>query len=425
MSRGPTPRCTRPSVACAARSGRGRTPPAFGFGRKGRRTLRLLPIPIGALLDWATAIAALFAALLFLNYADTHWSTHARPFVRTSLSFVLYYTLIGFMTATRTEAAALWWIRFLLPALLVQMAGLVEAALALAGARIPRAYGVLYLVGVAGLLFFALPATLHWDTVKLAPDGYFAVRGGRWAVASRAVLLSLASAAIAIIAVGPLRRHATKGKLWAFVAVTSLGVVAGLNDHIWSRTHVTPYPTSWIVAVLALAALGYALHLEVQRTYASLHTDAATGAASRADSDLRGAAFLRSEPLGVVVCDVDDFKLVNDRYGHATGDEVLRAVVRCLRAGAGETGVVARTGGDEFVILVPGCPRGEMTAVVDRVRIALTTGVPDPAPIVPSVSLGAAWSDRGSAYLDLVARADEAMYRAKWQARASLGGGDR
>src|SRR6202023_3307204 len=71
-------------------------------------------------------------------------------------------------------------------------------------------------------------------------------------------------------------------------------------------------------------------------------------------------------PLAVIVCDLDGFKQVNDRFGHMAGNKVLRLIANGLREQCGPTDYVARMGGDEFVILVPGGTEEGLDGKIER-----------------------------------------------------------
>jgi diguanylate cyclase (GGDEF)-like protein len=72
-----------------------------------------------------------------------------------------------------------------------------------------------------------------------------------------------------------------------------------------------------------------------------------------------------------VALDIDHFKAYNDDFGHAAGDEVLRAVARILRAGTRSVDLLVRTGGEEFVIVLPGTGLEEAMLIADRLRTAI------------------------------------------------------
>jgi diguanylate cyclase (GGDEF)-like protein/PAS domain S-box-containing protein len=119
----------------------------------------------------------------------------------------------------------------------------------------------------------------------------------------------------------------------------------------------------------------------------------------------------------VIFCDLNGFKQVNDRYGHAAGDRLLTHVATRLRLAAGASGVVGRIGGDEFLVI---CRDVTGTAQARQIGTDLLAALGD-SPVefaghvlLPQVSIGVAWSSRGGPGADdLVARADAAMYEAK------------
>jgi diguanylate cyclase (GGDEF)-like protein len=120
--------------------------------------------------------------------------------------------------------------------------------------------------------------------------------------------------------------------------------------------------------------------------------------------------------LGVVVADVDHFKRINDAYGHAVGDDVLRLVADAVRSCVRDHDVVVRLGGEEIAVLTAAVP-ADLAGLAERIRQAVLTGT---APWSVTVSVGVAWLDR--VRLDgeplkitwaLVDEADDRMYAAK------------
>jgi len=111
-----------------------------------------------------------------------------------------------------------------------------------------------------------------------------------------------------------------------------------------------------------------------------------------------------------VYADLDGMKAINDRHGHAAGDEALRAAARLLRATFREADLVARIGGDEFCVLLPG-RAAEAKAGVDRLRNAVE-GQSRDFPAV-ALSLGVAEGAPGGTIEELIERADAAMYADK------------
>ena len=152
--------------------------------------------------------------------------------------------------------------------------------------------------------------------------------------------------------------------------------------------------------------------------------DPLTGLANRAlfEERLRGALSRDARSggaTGVLFLDLDGFKDVNDRYGHAVGDAVLRVVADRLRSAVRPADTVARLGGDEFVVLVDGATDAGMATLVHR----LTHAVEEPLHVrgidlQVGVSVGQALASEGAADpAGLVSLADAQMYDAKRRSR--------
>ena len=127
-------------------------------------------------------------------------------------------------------------------------------------------------------------------------------------------------------------------------------------------------------------------------------------------------------PLALAMLDVDRFKGINDAFGHATGDAVLAELGQVLRARLRGGDLLARIGGEEFMLALPGATVGRAAETCERLRAAvaahdwntLTPG------LAVTISLGLVEREPGEARLALVARADAALYRAKREGRDRL-----
>jgi diguanylate cyclase (GGDEF)-like protein len=130
-------------------------------------------------------------------------------------------------------------------------------------------------------------------------------------------------------------------------------------------------------------------------------------------------AFRRQTEMSIVLCDIDYFKAVNDKYGHDAGDEALRNIARTLKETARDTDIVGRWGGEEFLIVLPDTKLEKAFQLVERVRSRVDESLIDldDASIHLSISCGLS-STRFCKTLDeLVSAADECLYMAKADGR--------
>jgi len=123
--------------------------------------------------------------------------------------------------------------------------------------------------------------------------------------------------------------------------------------------------------------------------------------------------------LSVIAIDIDRFKLLNDTRGHAAGDCALQAVVCRIQSILRQEDLIARTGGEEFAILLPDTTGSAALSIAERVRLAVEQlEVPfETGPIRITVCAGAAQLDPARGWEEMMRRADAAMYEAKRQGR--------
>ncbi|MEZ5081347.1 MAG: GGDEF domain-containing protein [Thermoleophilia bacterium] len=147
-------------------------------------------------------------------------------------------------------------------------------------------------------------------------------------------------------------------------------------------------------------------------------SDALTGLANRAvfDRELENAT-RDGQPAAVCVLDLDEFKAVNDRFGHATGDQVLCAVARRLRTAVRQDDTIARIGGEEFGWIMPNAEVPDAVRAAERAR-AIICGTPIASVGQITASFGVSFSDgTGTEPQVMFRRADQALYQAKRHGR--------
>lgn len=123
-----------------------------------------------------------------------------------------------------------------------------------------------------------------------------------------------------------------------------------------------------------------------------------------------------AEPFGVSFMDIDHFKFINDRFGHAMGDQVLKSVADCLRRGMRSGDYCGRYGGEEFVMVVPPCTNDQAYRMGERHRLAvaaLTHDGLDGHQVTISVGIAIYDPAEGETSDDILEEADAALYAAK------------
>jgi diguanylate cyclase (GGDEF)-like protein len=206
------------------------------------------------------------------------------------------------------------------------------------------------------------------------------------------------------------------GGVAAAAAASGVGLLARLLD---APVPPSAFHLAWnnllrLLAFLIVVAILRALRGEVDRA----RRDPLTGVGNRrfflelAEREL-GAARRYGRPLSVAFLDLDDFKAVNDRYGHGAGDALLRWVAEAVGGTIRARDVFARIGGDEFVLLMPETDAAAARSVVDKLRaLRAPPGITGGAPATFSIGLASFAAAPGSVALVLES-ADRVMYEAK------------
>lgn len=211
---------------------------------------------------------------------------------------------------------------------------------------------------------------------------------------------------------------------WVVIALPVLAYLLFHREEMWTprgRDLLMAYgPVSIMVVVLMPVQRGLVgkirrLASERQRMEGMLHRDPLTGAQSR----LLGEQILRHAltggvPVGVIMLDLDQFKAINDTYGHPVGDRVLQAVTRGCRARLRGEECISRWGGEEFLAIVPNVDAPGLQRVAERLRSAIASLSIAPVRQV-TASFGTTMIESGDSLDTVLHRADQALYRAKEQ----------
>lgn len=206
-----------------------------------------------------------------------------------------------------------------------------------------------------------------------------------------------------------------------------------LTDEGTQRLTVALYDSSdasaraEVEALLTVVGSVFRRAVETERLTAEARTDPLTGLWNRRGlEELMDQALSRSartgERVALLVCDVDNFKAINDRLGHEAGDAALVAAAGCIRSVTRPSDAAARLGGDEVALLLSGCDASGAMAVADRLREAIRRATPADSRVTLSIGIAdvrmihAPGPNRTSRE-SLLRLADEALYMAKHAGR--------
>jgi diguanylate cyclase (GGDEF)-like protein len=132
----------------------------------------------------------------------------------------------------------------------------------------------------------------------------------------------------------------------------------------------------------------------------------------------------RNKPLAVMIIDLDHFKRINDHYGHAAGDEVLRQTAAILRSSFREADFIARYGGEEFVVLAPNCHLASAVTLAERLRTSIAELQVEfrtaRIKVTSSIGIAAGCASSQAKPVEALEQADLALYRAKGSGRNSV-----
>ena len=275
-----------------------------------------------------------------------------------------------------------------------------------------------WLLGPKGLTYTLFYHLLCGLTLLAALREYARLQTGLWTMQSVLLMVLMAS--------------------WGMFSVL-VGVLRTIHLLFYPMDFLIPAMRSFLAAGTALIIIAlnfFGFLLISQRLSRELNqlasTDSLTGAMNRRAFH-RHAATLFSEPAPaayLLMLDLDHFKQINDRYGHATGDQVLVSFTETVRGKLRASDLLGRTGGEEFSVLLPDTDAQMALAIAERIRsgveaLHISTAEGQP-PLRVTVSIGIAPVLPGATFDQCAAEADKALYAAKngGRNRVALAPGD-
>lgn len=225
------------------------------------------------------------------------------------------------------------------------------------------------------------------------------------------------------IAAGLLSVHMLALGVRMVISTQRCPVVSGRpwGDPVWMSSMVVIMVVGYIMLMMYIVFGILELHANVAQAAGE---DALTGAMNRRSLAQHAARELaRSERLGtplvVIGADLDHFKKLNDTYGHGGGDAALCAFVDLVRDQLRRSDVIARVGGEEFVLLLPGSDLADAVRMADELRRSLEQMRVhyEGRMIMTTVSMGVTERREGDSLATMLKRADALLYRAKEQGR--------
>lgn len=261
--------------------------------------------------------------------------------------------------------------------------------------------------------------------------GQFEIAAGN--VAVRVSLVSILRATFTILAMIELWRGREEWLFsrWAAIVTLAIHAVALLaRVPIVTSLALPPEPELFQSGWFGAAAMGQLLYTigiafvllamtkeraELRQKHAA-RTDSLTALLNRRAFTEEGLGCLRNADRAVAVLafDLDNFKSINDRFGHAAGDRVLQRFAATLRAELERTDIAGRLGGEEFAALLPGADQRIAIETAERVRKSFAAGAAfEGSEIATTVSVGIAMATRSRSLDEVLAEADRAVYTAK------------
>jgi len=359
------------------------------------------------------AMSAIFCvSLLTLWYYQRHL-TYIAIFVLSYAVRILCFGILYFAFAQ--EALAL---RLVANALILLATILLSVALSNRLGQRPR-YGILFAIGAMSLAVLS-----YYQFVEPS-------------LLVRAVVLSWGLAAICLLMLVDVvklpDRTPVEQLLFGLIAITCLGfLLRPLIFHVPGITTDQIEGAYWLIVSISDALICSTLAVAI---FAIIAVDVMDGIKSDAQIDVLSGLFNRrgfesraldalarqttDAQVAMILSDLDHFKSINDRFGHSSGDRIIRAFSEILKDKAPRDAIIARLGGEEFAVLLPPGQAIAAHILAEAARSAFKEVAPGIVSdeLSPTASFGIAVAREGEGLLALMDRADRALYQAKSEGR--------
>ena len=343
------------------------------------------PVARGA--GWLAGAYALGVADVTLEFL-LPWSAHP-----TTIGFVIFYIYLAALTCGMIGVSK----HYRAPLPTAPIASIWVLAALLTPAMLVLPYGSAARTLLYHIPYFAMQMLMTW----------IVIRSQRRMLLDR-LLVFVSSAAALTYMVKPL-------------VAWRMGIADAPQHYLASHyAAISQSMGSVILIALALVLLLVMMRDMTIEMVARSETDPLSGLRNRRGFEVHGDAMVatalrRARPLTLVTVDIDRFKTINDRHGHAVGDQVIIALARLLSDATGEKDLVARLGGEEFALILANqnIEQAARTAEIlrQRVRAELSAAIGHEQEV--SASFGLAQLAPGEALSDLARRSDLALYEAK------------
>ncbi|MDI3534519.1 MAG: diguanylate cyclase [Thermosediminibacterales bacterium] len=204
---------------------------------------------------------------------------------------------------------------------------------------------------------------------------------------------------------------------YAPAILLSCGLILWLITFLIDRHYNHNQGLVWMPFVIIQMVISTICGVLIKKLYQQVHTDALTGLRNKKYFYIKLSELKTKAPVSLILIDIDNFKSINDTYGHIAGDQVLQQFAEILQSNTRKNDIIARWGGEEFAVIFPQTDTKEAFKIADRIRAIVENHLFSYERIACkiTVSIGIASIKEGAdvGTEQFIKIADEALYKAK------------